>query len=342
MYPHEPAPAEQPQDPAQQLCHLGTGAATILSQLFHITHPIPPSNTTALSNFLSHLGAADAPRPTPTYQPRGSPNKPWHLHPPWLPTHTAPPALLHTTLEGQFAHLCLLFPFSTPRTNTIAPTDPETFPLLTALLTSLLATLTTLLQQALRLFLALTLPQRVLVLCAGAVLFALGVVFLVYSHRIFAALGPVAASWRATPGGWIPIWLATVATGFPPVIGYSTCVTVAGFVYGFPLGWPIAASATVVGSTAAFLTSRGVFAGYVQRLVGGDKRFIALGQVLRRDGIAVLVMIRLCPLPYSLSNGFLATVGSIQARGFALATAAATYVFLFFSRPVLSCWEGAC
>ncbi|KAL2256126.1 hypothetical protein VTK26DRAFT_2144 [Humicola hyalothermophila] len=35
-------------------------------------------------------------------------------------------------------------------------------------------------------------------------------------------------------------------------------------------------------------------------------------------------MIRLCPLPYSLSNGFLATVGSIRARTFALATACAT------------------
>ena len=245
--------------------------------------------------------------------------------PAWAPRPTPPGARrLSSRRAQQHQH------------NGISATSPK------ALLTSLLTTLTTLLQQALRLFLALTLPQRVLVLCAGAVLFALGVVFLVYSHRIFAALGPVAASWRATPGGWIPIWLATVATGFPPVIGYSTCVTVAGFVYGFPLGWPIAASATVVGSTAAFLTSRGVFAGYVQRLVGGDKRFIALGQVLRRDGIAVLVMIRLCPLPYSLSNGFLATVGSIQARGFALATAAATYVFLFFSRPVLSCWEGAC
>ena len=140
MYPHEPAPAEQPQDPAQQLCHLGTGAATILSQLFHITHPIPPSNTTALSNFLSHLGAADAPRPTPAYQPRGSPNKPWHLHPPWLPTHSAVPTL-HPTLEGQFAHLCLIFPFSFPGTTastTITPTDPETFPFLNALLSSLL------------------------------------------------------------------------------------------------------------------------------------------------------------------------------------------------------------
>jgi uncharacterized membrane protein YdjX (TVP38/TMEM64 family) len=62
--------------------------------------------------------------------------------------------------------------------------------------------------------------------------------------------------------------------------------------------------------------------------VGRDRRFIALGQVLRRDGVGMLVMIRLCPLPYSLSNGFLAMVGSVQPAGFALATAGATYVFL--------------
>ncbi len=204
------------------------------------------------------------------------------------------------------------------------PSSSSTSP--KALLASLTETATSLLQSALRLYLNLTPTQRILVLLASGVLFTLGIVFVVYSHRIFAALGPVAASIRAHPAGWVPIFLATVATGFPPIIGYSTCVTVAGFVYGFPLGWPIAATATVVGSTAAFLTSRGVFAGYVQGLVGRDRRFIALGQVLRRDGIVVLVMIRLCPLPYSLSNGFLATVGSVKARSFALATAASTYV----------------
>ena len=138
VYPREPALAEQPQDPTQQLRHLGTGAATILSQLFHITQPNTASNTAALSNFLSHLGAApeDAPDPRPTtYRPSGGgPDKPWHLQPPWLPIHTAPPTL-PPTLEAQFAHLCLLFPFSLP--GTLTPTDPETFSLLAALLASL-------------------------------------------------------------------------------------------------------------------------------------------------------------------------------------------------------------
>lgn len=64
--------------------------------------------------------------------------------------------------------------------------------------------------------------------------------------------------------------------------------------------------------------------GYVHNLVGKDKRFVALGQVLKKDGVVVLAMIRLCPLPYSLSNGFLATVGSISPVTFAGATALTT------------------
>ncbi|KAK0656737.1 hypothetical protein B0T16DRAFT_315487 [Cercophora newfieldiana] len=179
-------------------------------------------------------------------------------------------------------------------------------------------------QQTVRLFNSLSPAYQLLVLVGGIVAFVLGVLALVYSHRIFAWLGPIAKTWRELPGGWILVWLLTFMCAFPPMIGYSTAVTISGFVFGFPWGWPIVATATVAGSTAAFFTSRGVFSGYVHRLVGKDHRFVALGQVLRRDGLGVLAMIRFCPLPYSLSNGFLATVPSIRPWGFAAATACAT------------------
>ncbi|KAH9902292.1 hypothetical protein F4778DRAFT_118315 [Xylariomycetidae sp. FL2044] len=176
----------------------------------------------------------------------------------------------------------------------------------------------------LKLYYNLTPTQQILFSVVGLVIFALTIVFLVYSHRIFAALGPVAESWRALPGGWVLVFLMTCVTAFPPMIGYSTTITIAGFVYGFPGGWPIVAAATVVGSAGAFLASRTVLSGYVHRLVGADKRFVALGQVLRHDGIFMLAGIRFCPLPYSLSNGFLATIPSISPMSFALATAMAT------------------
>ncbi|KAI8632045.1 hypothetical protein F5Y19DRAFT_383673 [Xylariaceae sp. FL1651] len=171
---------------------------------------------------------------------------------------------------------------------------------------------------------SMTPAQRVLSGVIGVAVLALTVVFLVFSHRIFAALGPAAAGWRALPGGWVLLFLLSSATAFPPMIGYSTTVTIAGFVYGFPGGWPIVAGATVAGSTAAFVASRTVLSAYVQRLVGADRRFVALGQVLRHDGLPVLAAIRFCPLPFSLSNGFLATIPSISPGGFALATALAT------------------
>ncbi|CAK7225487.1 Tlg2-vesicle protein [Sporothrix curviconia] len=166
--------------------------------------------------------------------------------------------------------------------------------------------------------------HRILFLLAGAVSFTLGILMLVYSHRIFAALGPMAKGWHDMRGGWVLVWLLVFITGFPPIIGYSTACTLAGLVYGFPWGWPIAASANVIGSLAAFVASRTVLSRYVDRLVGSDHRFVALSQVLRHDGLWVLAAVRFCPLPYSLSNGFLATIPSITPLSFALSTAMAS------------------
>ncbi|KAL8408759.1 hypothetical protein RB594_007269 [Gaeumannomyces avenae] len=186
---------------------------------------------------------------------------------------------------------------------------------------TVIRTVSSLSRQLWTMFLRLPRIQQAAIVVAAISLPIFSVLFLLYSHAIFTWLGPVAKAWRGLPGGWLIIWAMAFASAFPPMIGYSTSMTLAGMVYGFPLGWPIAASATVAGSTAAFMTSRGIFSGYVQSLVGTDKRFVALSQVLRRDGLLVLTGVRFCPLPYSLSNGFLSTIPSIRPWSFALATA---------------------
>ncbi|KAK4145492.1 uncharacterized protein C8A04DRAFT_35761 [Dichotomopilus funicola] len=193
-----------------------------------------------------------------------------------------------------------------------------------------LSTTTALWRAYIRWYSSLPVPHQLLVSLAGLTILVLTILLLLYSHTLFAHLATAASTWRDTTGpiwGWIPLWLAIFATAFPPLMGYSSLLTLAGFVYGFPWAWPMVASATVAGSSAAFVASRGWYGGYVHRLVGGDRRFVALGQVLRRDGLGVLVMVRLCPLPYSLGNGFLATVGgggNVGVGAFAVATAAAT------------------
>ena len=88
--------------------------------------------------------------------------------------------------------------------------------------------------------------------------------------------------------------------------------------------WPIVASATIIGSTCSFVVSRTLLSNFVNRLVANDKRYEALSLVLKYDGLKLLVMIRLCPLPYSISNGAISTFPTVQPLMFAAATAAAT------------------
>ncbi|KEY67636.1 hypothetical protein S7711_07833 [Stachybotrys chartarum IBT 7711] len=179
-------------------------------------------------------------------------------------------------------------------------------------------------QQVIGAYMRLSPLQRLAAVVASVVVWTLIILVIVYSHAFFSWLAPVAKTWRENPFGWLVIFGLIFVMSFPPVIGYSTVNTIAGFVYGFPLGWPIIASACVVGSFAAFMASRTVLSSYVDRMVGHDHRFRALGQVLRKEGILYLTAIRLCPLPFSLSNGFLATIPTITPAAFALSTALST------------------
>jgi len=78
--------------------------------------------------------------------------------------------------------------------------------------------------------------QRILLAVAGLIAFVLGVLFLVYNERLFHWLAPKAHKWRDTPFGWLVIWVGILMVSFPPLIGYSSLVTAAGFIYGVPLG----------------------------------------------------------------------------------------------------------
>lgn len=167
----------------------------------------------------------------------------------------------------------------------------------------------------------LTLLQKIAVIVIFIFTKVTLILFFVYKDEIFNVITPLAEKWHDVPGGWTILWALTFISAFPPIIGYSSTVTIAGFVYGFPNGWFIVASATIAGSTASFLTSRTVLSKYVNRLVGGDKRFEALALTLQHDGLKILCMIKLCPLPYSITNGAISTFPTVHPLSYALATA---------------------
>jgi hypothetical protein len=98
------------------------------------------------------------------------------------------------------------------------------------------STYTTLSRRALAQYNKLSPLQKVLVIIGGVVAFVLSLLFLIFSERMFAALQPYAKKWRDVTGGWLVLWALIFVVSFPPLIGYSSLLTIAGFVYGFPNG----------------------------------------------------------------------------------------------------------
>lgn len=91
-------------------------------------------------------------------------------------------------------------------------------------------------RHAMRTYNRLSPLQRVLASTAGITVLVLSILFLVYNERIFGAILPIAKKWRDITGGWLILWALIFCVSFPPLIGYSSLLTIAGFVYGFPNG----------------------------------------------------------------------------------------------------------
>lgn len=92
-------------------------------------------------------------------------------------------------------------------------------------------------QKTLRTYRRLSPLQKVLVIVGGITCFVLSILFLVYNERIFHSMLPFAKKWRDITGGWMILWSLIFVVSFPPLIGYSSLLTIAGFVYGFPNGY---------------------------------------------------------------------------------------------------------
>ena len=91
-------------------------------------------------------------------------------------------------------------------------------------------------RQLIKSFNKLSYTQRILAIVAFVGLVVFGILFLVYNEKIFAWFEPLAEKWRDLRGGWLILWAMIFIVAFPPLIGYSTCLTISGFVFGFPGG----------------------------------------------------------------------------------------------------------
>lgn len=85
-------------------------------------------------------------------------------------------------------------------------------------------------------FSKMTLVQKISATVLVLFLASTAILGLVFHTQILHAILPFSAKLRSWRAGWLLIFALCFASAFPPMIGYSTSVTLAGFVYGFPNG----------------------------------------------------------------------------------------------------------
>lgn len=95
----------------------------------------------------------------------------------------------------------------------------------------------------------------------------------------------------------------------------------AGFAWGPLLGLGIVLPSAVMAATAAFALSRGVARPWVERRVEGSARFRAIDEAVARDGLRLVILLRLSPVvPFNLLNPTLGLT-RVSLRDFVLGSA---------------------
>ncbi len=146
-------------------------------------------------------------------------------------------------------------------------------------------------------------PRRALPL--GRILIALAVVAaLVLAGRRGAALLPQFAAWVDSLGVWGPIvFIAGYAVAAVAFLPGSVLTLAAGAIFGLVKGTVYTFIAATLGASAAFLVSRHLARGAIERRIAGNPRFAAIDRAVGAQGRKLVFLLRLSPVfPFNLLN----------------------------------------
>ncbi len=139
----------------------------------------------------------------------------------------------------------------------------------------------------------------------GRIAVALGVlVALVAIGRLAGNQLPRFAAWVNGLGVWGPlVFVLGYALAVVAFVPGSVLTLAAGAIFGLVKGAVYVFVAAVLGSSAAFLVSRYLARGVVERRIAGNPRFAAVGRAVAAEGRKIVFLLRLSPVfPFTLLN----------------------------------------
>ncbi len=136
-----------------------------------------------------------------------------------------------------------------------------------------------------------------------AFLAAVAVALVVAGHR-FASLIPQFAAWVETQGaGGILVFVLGYVLATVAFVPGSLLTLAAGAIFGLGQGTAIVLVAATLGASAAFLISRYLVRGAVERHLARYPKFAAIDRAVGKEGRRIVFLLRLSPLfPFNLLN----------------------------------------
>ncbi|RIA91718.1 snare associated Golgi protein, partial [Glomus cerebriforme] len=146
-------------------------------------------------------------------------------------------------------------------------------------------------------------------------------IVLIYHKEIILMLDKFAHSVKLMGiVGGIIFYLMIFLTTFPLIIGYSTLITLSGFIFGFGIGFFISYTAALTGAITVFYLSRKWFKKSVGKLLHKNNSMGAVVKAVEKKGFKLLFLIRLAPYPYNVLNTLLSAT-HLSLKTFTGATA---------------------
>jgi len=162
------------------------------------------------------------------------------------------------------------------------------------------------------------------------ILIVLIVLFIVYYKPILQGASKLADYIRNQKWGFLIIVGLAFLLSFPPGLGYGMTIIMSGFVYGFPMGIFPHLTGAFLGAVSCFTVFRYFgCAGYVDQKIQKDDKYKAIAEALTEGGFSLLLLVRLCPLPFGVCNAIFSGISHITFWEFSLATFLSLWKNLF-------------
>jgi len=172
-----------------------------------------------------------------------------------------------------------------------------------------------------RRLLGLPLLAKILLLFLALVATAVVTLFVVIGpSRIAQTMYDFAQDIAELRFGWMILGGVLILTSFPPMIGYTTTVSLTGFAYGVKGFW-LAGTGAMIGSALAFIVLRTLFQKRLRIWTAENEKWQALESVVRAKGLPLIILIRSSPLPpWVYANAMFASIEAVKFWQFVVAT----------------------